>query len=63
MGESVKNVRKNRKCETGNNPNEDIKDVVYSIFNKYFIPIAEEEGKYFIEKFNTVNTILKNMKS
>lgn len=42
-------------------PNEDIKTLDYSKFNKYFTKIDEEEAKYLID--NAVNVILKSMKS
>ena len=47
----------------GDMPDEDIKDVAYSIFHKYFSKNSEEEAKEFIEKYNKVNGILKNVKS
>ena len=47
----------------GDMPTEDIKSVTYSIFNKYFEENSVKEAKIFIEKFNKVNDILKNMKS
>ena len=50
----------------GNIPEEDINEVIYSIFNKYknvFESKVEDEAKYFIEKFHKVNNILKTEKA
>ena len=48
----------------GDIPEEDVENVTYSIFNKYFSnDYSEKEAKEFIEKFNRVNKILKDVKS
>ena len=40
-----------------------IKDTVYSIFNRYLGENIDKEVNDFIGKFNSVNEILKEMKS
>lgn len=42
---------------------EKAENLTYSIFNKYFAKDIEKEVKDFIEKFNRVNQILKDIKS
>ena len=48
----------------GEIPEEEVENVTYSIFNKYFTnDNSEKEAKEFIEKYNKVNKILKEVKS